>query len=510
MYSSIISVKRFFLSTLFCGIFAPSLFTKCVHYGDKFPKLESLGANPDYSLQAKWGRSVSGGTSDSHFRGMATDSSGNVYGVGRQYGNGAYTYGSGITATGSTSAENTILVKYNNSGAAQWARTNTAGTGAARFYSVATDSSANVYAVGLQSGSGAYTYGTGVNATGSGTANNVLLVKYDSSGTALWARTNISGNLSPLFYGVTTDSGGNIYAVGQQNPGTVDYGGGVTAVAGATGTNTLIVKYDAAGTALWARATVSGTATGARFTAVAVDGSGNVYAVGDQSGTGTSTYGTGVSVAGTATGVNILVVKYASDGTALWARSTSSGTTLSNLFGVTADSTGSVYVSGAHQGSGTNNYGSGVSLQCSAPVQNGLLIKYDSSGNTQWARCATSGTAYGTYWSIALLPSGDIIVAGQQNGTSSTAYGVGVLTAGAFTSNNPVIVRYASDGSARYARSNLVGPAGSLFSSVAADTAGNVFVGGEQTGTGVYDYGDGITASGSSTATNAVMVKYGK
>ncbi|MBX3720206.1 MAG: hypothetical protein KF713_00055 [Turneriella sp.] len=495
-------------------LFSLVIFCGCQYYGDKFPK--NVTSTTDYSLQAKWGRGALGGTSDSYFRGLATDSSGNVYGVGRQYGNGTYTYGVGITATGSTTAENVIIVKYDNAGAAQWARTNTAGGGAAHFYSVATDSSGNIYAAGLQSGNGAYTYGVGVNVTGtasSNSLNNVLLVKYNSSGTALWARTNVSGDLSPLFYGVAIDSSGNIYAVGQQNPGTVDYGGGVTAVAGATGTNTLIVKYNSAGTALWARATVSGTSTGARFTAVAVDNSGNAYAVGNQSGTGSNTYGTGVSAAGSSSGGgngNLLLVKYDSAGTAIWARSTTSGIDTSDLLGVTTDSAGDIYAVGTYNGTSNFNLGSGVSQSCPGSTQNGILIKYNSSGNALWARCAISGTNNGYFRGTTALTSGDIIVAGEQGGTGTTTYATNVSTTGANSGSNSVIIRYGADGTARYARSITVGPGASRFDSIASDSAGNVFTGGYQTGTGTYDYGDGITVAGSSSVTNAVMLKYSK
>jgi len=494
-----------FLLAVFCG---------CQYYGDKFPK--NTTSTTDYSVQAKWGRGVLGGTSDSYFRGLATDNAGNVYGVGRQYGNGTYTYGASITATGSTAAENVSIVKYDNAGVAQWARSNTSGTGAAQFYAVATDSSANVYAAGLQSGNGMYTYGVGVNATGtasSNSLNNVLLVKYDSAGTALWVRTNVSGDLSPLFYGVAINSGGNIYAVGQQNPGTVDYGAGVTAVAGATGSNTLIVKYNAAGTALWARATVSGTSTGARFTAVAVDSSGNIYAVGNQAGTGSNTYGTGITAAGSSSGAgggNLLVVKYDSSGNALWARTTTSGIDTSDLLGVTTDSAGDIYAVGTYNGTSNFNLGSGVSQSCPGSTQNGIVIKYNSSGSALWARCATSGTNNGYFRSATALTSGDIIVAGEQGGTGTTTYASSVSTNGANSGSNSVIIRYGADGTARYARSITVGPGASRFDSIVSDSAGSVFTGGYQTGTGTYDYGDGITVAGSSSVTNAVMLKYSK
>ncbi|HQB62595.1 MAG TPA: hypothetical protein PK899_13160, partial [Spirochaetota bacterium] len=77
---------------------------------------------------------------------------------------------------------------------ALWAKSVTAGSYQSIFSSVAVDSSGNVYAAGGQRGTGSFTYGEGVSVAGSysGTGyydGNVVLVKYDSSGTALWAKS---------------------------------------------------------------------------------------------------------------------------------------------------------------------------------------------------------------------------------------------------------------------------------------------------------------------------------
>jgi hypothetical protein len=71
-----------------------------------------------------------------------------------------------------------VLVKYNSSGQAQWAKTVEAGTvaDASFFSSVAVDISGNVYAAGSQEG--ILNYGNGVTATGTYSGSNVLLVKY--------------------------------------------------------------------------------------------------------------------------------------------------------------------------------------------------------------------------------------------------------------------------------------------------------------------------------------------
>ncbi|HPY87906.1 MAG TPA: hypothetical protein PLG34_07975, partial [Spirochaetota bacterium] len=187
-------------------------------------------------------------------------------------------------------------VKYDSSGTALWAKSVTAGTSESRFNSVAVDSSGNVYAAGYQS----YP------------SSNVVLVKYDSSGTALWAKSVTAGDSYSLFNSVAVDSSGNVYAAGwQYGTGSFTYGAGVS-VAGsyADGSNVVLVKYDSSGNALWAKSVTAGTDVSS-FSSVAVDSSGNVYAAGYQYGTGSYTYGEGVSVAGSSSSyANVVLVKY--------------------------------------------------------------------------------------------------------------------------------------------------------------------------------------------------------
>jgi hypothetical protein len=72
-----------------------------------------------------------------------------------------------------------VLVKYNSSGIAQWAKSVEAGTSESAFNAVAVDGSGNIYAAGYQRGTGSFDYGNGVTAQGTYSGgSNVLLLKY--------------------------------------------------------------------------------------------------------------------------------------------------------------------------------------------------------------------------------------------------------------------------------------------------------------------------------------------
>ena len=116
-----------------------------------------------------------------------------MYAAGNSYGTGTYDFGNNVTATGSNSGYNVTLVKYDSSGVAQWAQTVTGAVDDSSFSSVSVASDGSVYAAGYIYGTGTYNFGNSVTATGTYTGNNIVLVKYDSSGLAQWAQTVTDG-----------------------------------------------------------------------------------------------------------------------------------------------------------------------------------------------------------------------------------------------------------------------------------------------------------------------------
>jgi hypothetical protein len=205
------------------------------------------------------------------------------------------------------------------------------------FTAAAKDAAGNTYAVGYQTGNSPFTYGN-VSVTGSATgSNNAVIVKYDSAGTALWARSTVTGpNYGSEFWGVAVSPDGYVYAAGFQtnnynntNINNYDYGtGNVKGSFNGTGFNAVIVKYSNEGAVLKAQSTVSGN-TASQFRGVAVDGSG-VYAVGYQNkSVALFYYGTTISAQGFYGGNNSVIVKYNSDLVAQWEQYSTGGGGLS-------------------------------------------------------------------------------------------------------------------------------------------------------------------------------------
>jgi outer membrane protein assembly factor BamB len=319
-----------------------------------------------------WARTVTAGSYLSQFGAVAADSSGSIYAAGDQSGTGNYNYGSG-TVTGTSGSSNAVLVKYNATGTALWARTVTTGIDSSQFSAAAADSSGNVYAAGYQSGAGNYNYGSGNIAGTFSSGYNAVLVKYTADGTTQWARTVMAGSSNSLFSAAAADSSGNIYAAGYQvGAGAYNYGSGN--ISGTSYShNAVLVKYAADGTALWARTVTTGSDP-SQFSAVAADSSGTVYATGVQRGTNSYNYGSG-TVTGTSYGDNAVLVKYNAAGTAQWAKTVTKGNSASSFNAVAADSSGTVYAAGYQTGTGAYNYGSG-DIAGTGTSRNAVLVKY--------------------------------------------------------------------------------------------------------------------------------------
>jgi len=325
--------------------------------------------------------------------------------------------------------------------------------------------------------------------------------------TALWARSVTTGSSNSIFNSTAVDSSGNVYAVGSiSGTGTYTFGGGITAAGTFVGgSSVVLVKYNTSGIAQYARTVTTGS-NKSSFNSVSVDSSGNVYAVGSIYGTGTYTFGTGVTAAGTyGSGDNVVLVKYNSSGTAQWARTVTTGPATSVFNAVTLDSSGNIFAGGYFVGTSSYTFAAGVSVSCSWSALHAMLVKYDTSGTAQWARTVTSGVDDTNYNALSADSSGNVYAVGDIYGASTNTFFTGVTAAGVYSGNNAVLVKYNSSGTAQWAKTVTGALDNSEFFSVATDSAGNIYATGYIAGTKTF--GAGVSVTGTATS-NMVLVKY--
>lgn len=271
-----------------------------------------------------------------------------------------------------------VLAKYNSSGAIQWHRAFGDSTyNIAR--AVAVDSSGNVFIGTSQS-----------------TNSSMIIAQYDSSGTIQW-QFNINGAGNEYIHDVAVDSSGNAYYWGQ------------TTTSGGTSWNFFLMKVNSSGSIQWQR-TLGGPGSDQSSSTLPnkmyVDASGNVYIIGTTNNDGSIS------------GFNrIITAKYDTNGTIQWQRSWGHDgvieTASINVGGVTADTSGNVYVCAS--GSGGWSVGTGGNI---------MLMKYNSSGVVQWQRSigGDSGTTAMAGNNIAAHGSSIYITGGQTTVTNSTDF----------------------------------------------------------------------------------------
>jgi uncharacterized delta-60 repeat protein len=280
---------------------------------------------------------------------VVVDDLGNVYVAGN--------------SPGDTSANDITTIKYNSSGQQQWVqRYNGPGNsddGTNGTNAIAVDSSGNVYVAGWSAGTENTDY---------------VVIKYNSNGEQQWAqRYNGPGNGYDAPYGIALDGSGNVYVTG-------------TSTGDGTGSDYTTIKYNNDGVQQWAQS-YNGSGNGYDAAqALAVDGSGNVYV-------------TGVSTAENGLG-DCVTIKYDTNGNQQWVK-VYNGPANSTDYGnsVTVDGSGNVYVTGSSTGTTTD--------------RDYLTIKYDSSGDQQWAMTYSSaGSNVDEGRSVGLDGSGNVYVTG--------------------------------------------------------------------------------------------------
>ncbi len=400
--------------------------------------------------------------------GVAIDNLGNVYITG-SFSSPTITFGT-YTLT-STGGDNVYLVKYNSGGNILWA-TSASGTVNADGNGITTDDLGNVYITG-QFASPSLTFGSQI-LNNSSSGWNFFLVKYNSAGTALWAKSAVVSSSDQAWgKNITTDGAGNVYVTGYFGISSATFGNITLACSGST--DIFIVKYDSNGNVLWAKS-AGGAKTDLSY-GIATDNAGNVYIDGVFASV-SITFGTYTLTNLSATGTNIFFTKYDSTGNVLWAKG-AGGTNQDWAYAVATDKTGNVYITGGYF-SPTVTFGS-YTITHTTNDPDIFIVKYDSAGNALWVKTA-GGISYDNGYSVTTDISNNVYLTGGFSTTSNYAINFGSFNL-PFPSGGTdamFIVKFDSTGNVLCGTTLASG--GDDVSSVAVDTSGNAYVTGDYLG----------------------------
>lgn len=237
------------------------------------------------------------------------------------------------------------------------------------------------------------------------------------------------------------------------------------------------------------------------------DASGNVYIAG--SFNGTVDFDPSASVVNrTSTSTSFkdaFFAKYSSAGALQWVNTLGSATDDDEIYAITADASGNVYVAGYFSGTVDFDPGAGVSSQTSAGNLDLFFGKYTSAGAYSWVN--RGGSAVNDYAaSIAVDASGNVYVAGAFQQTIDFDFGGSVQNRTSVGDFDMFFGRYSSTGTLAWI--NAAGSIGDDRARAIATNGTSVWLGASYSGDVDVDPGVTISTAGNLGAEDGLFAAY--
>ncbi len=264
------------------------------------------------------------------------------------------------------------LIKCDSSGTVLWA-TASDGLGNMDGNSVTTDPSGNIIVTGMFDGSD-ISFGSFTLPNAGSFSSDIFIVKYNTDGTPVWAKT-AGGNSYDYPSGITTDDNANIYITGYYESSTLSFG--TTNLTNMGERDMFVAKYDASGSPVWANsANGSCDDTG---TDITIDANENVWVTGSSC---SETLNIGTMVFNGNDYDKVIVAKYDAAGNLAWANVYSSDDNAEG-YSITADQNGNVFIAGAFAGN-MISFGNFDLSNANADYDDLFVTKFDNDGSVIW------------------------------------------------------------------------------------------------------------------------------
>ena len=348
-----------------------------------------------------WAEAFGGAAGSEIAFGLTTDAAGNLYVTGQFYGTVDFDPGPGIASRTSAGGNDIFVAKYTSAGAFVWV-TAMGGPSSEWGQGVAVDGSGNVYVTGFFANTanfGSFTLSS------PGTPNG-FLAKLDSNGSPQWVR-QISSTSKTVGNAVAVDNSG-VYVTGQFQ-GTADFGGTTRTSAGDI--DIFTAKWNSTGNLQWVNS-YGGSGRDLGY-GLALDAAGNVYTVGQV--TGSVTFGNDTVSSGSG-----FALKLTGAGSPVWARAT-------GAIGLAAAATpaGDLYLVGNFDTPTVFDPGPATTQLTPFGSADIFVSKLGSDGTFRWAR-QMGGGQYDQAYGVAADAAGNVYTTGLFEGTADLDPGDGV------------------------------------------------------------------------------------
>ena len=434
-------------------------------------------------LKAVWAKGI-GGTKDDEITSIVETNDGG-YLVGGYFKSASIELGNGIVITNKskeTYQTDGMIIKYNAEGEVEWAN-EIGGLTSDYIYSV-TETSDGGYIAGGSYGESNIDLGNGVRLNGKKYGG--MIIKYSNNGETEWAKC-ISGDGGDCIESIIELDDGGYIAVGDFESRSISLENGISLTnKGKRAYNdAMIIKYSIEGDVEWAKGIGGQEHDFIKLVESSNDGG---YII-----RGQFSDNNGI----TSKSVSSILIKYDSLGNVEWYK-----TMNADVESISRTSDGGYIVGGFS--SEDLNLGNGLILSSDKDAFIGIVIKYNSEGNVDWAQ--KLGRKYGAIiYSVKECSDGNYIACGSYSGNIDLGTGESLIH------NGGVIVKYNIDGTLKWIQRK-----GDENIEEIIETSNGDFIVRENFGTKNVEIEDGIvinnndTRTGTGLTTDGLIIKYTK
>lgn len=433
-----------------------------------------------------WAQSF-GGPANDIGKIVRIDNSGNIITAGTFNGTADFDPGPGTYTMTSAGFEDVYITKLNSTGALVWALRFGNATGSSpgtgdNVRGLTTDASGNIYAIGNFSSTVDFNPGGGVNTFTSSGIYDAYILKLNSSGTYVWAKT-ISGTSNEIGFGIDVDATG-VYATGYSGAG-ADFDPSATThtVTNAGGSDVFVAKYDLNGNYLWAQG-MGGTNAEIGYS-IKAHPNGYVYTTGYFGGTADFSPGTTGPPSITSAGNSDIFISVLNASTGSYSLQASMGGTGNDMgIDLAIDGSGNIYTTGSFNGSCDFDPGAAPGFLTSLGSSDPFVCKLTPALTYLWAK-QIEGSAADEGLGISIDALGNSYTTGYFNTTADFDPTVSTYTLSG-TGQNAFVWKLNSAGNLVWAK-NWGSSSSVQGNSIALDSYANVYTTGYYNSTCDFD-----------------------
>ena len=433
-------------------------------------------------LQFEWVGSF-GSINDDYAKSIVVDRFGNMYSAGNFRGTMDFDPDTGVYNLTSNGSNDVFIFKLDCAGNLKWAKS-FGDYNHDYGFSITVDSVGSSFVCGGFQGTVDFDPDTGVYNLTSNAYEDIFVLKLDSSGNFLWAKS-MGGTLGDRGVSIDVDTSGNVYTTGYYY-GTVDFDPdtGIFNLTSLASDDIFILKLDTWGNFIWAKS-LGGTYTDeSKF--ITIDKYGNIYTTGTYGGTADFDPDTGSYVLISNGSYDVFISKLNASGECLWAKGIG-GSSTDIGYSVAFDNDQNIYTTGHFKNSVDFDPGAGTFNLSTNSYEEIFILKLDSLGNFIWAK-NIGGPNHDHAYSIATDKFGNIYATGYFQNTADFNPGPGLFNISSSGGREIFISKLDSAGNFVWAK-GIGASAWDEGQSLICDNIGNLYLTGYYWNTVNFSFG---------------------